>query len=145
MGHDVHINRTEETEMTSTMTYRLDSIELSDLHATDLRREAVRLLRGDARGDAADREEIAEILESESTQEPFRQYPALAYRLVVEGKPEAADVLVATETGQVGIAWGADADWIDLHDLCDLTTVEGGDQYMVALEQAIGVWLEVGR
>ena len=43
---------------------------------------------------------------------------------------------------RIGIAWGADADWGDLRDACDLTTEEGGDRYADALHAAIRDWLD---
>jgi hypothetical protein len=116
--------------------YRLISIEMSDLSATDLRQEAANLVRGGV----VPREEVEDVLLHTSTQEPFRQHPALAYRLEFPGFSRAADVLVATEACRVGIAWGADAEWGDLRDRCDLTTVEGGDRYAVALDAAVHDW-----
>lgn len=121
-------------------TFRLDSIELRELRALDLRSEAVQL-QWTTRDETISREDVAEILDGISTQEPFAQFPALAYRVTIEGETSTADVLVATGTSRVGIAWGADATWLDIHDACDLTTVDCGDGFAAALQAAVERWL----
>lgn len=121
-------------------TFRLDPIQLRDLTALDLRREAVQL-QWMTRDETISREDEDEILADISTQEPFAQFPALAYRVTIEGEAMTADVLVATETARVGIAWGADAVWLDIHDACDLTTEAGGDAFAAALHAAVERWL----
>lgn len=123
-----------------TRTFQVESIELRELRAGDLRREAVQLQW--ATPDASiSSEDVAEVLDGISTQEPFRQFPALAFRVTIDGQPVPADVLVATLTARVGIASNADATWGDLRDACDLTTVEGGDAFAAAIRLAINDWL----
>lgn len=121
-------------------SFCLDPIELRDLKACDLRSEAVQL-QWTTRDETISREDIDEVLDGISTQEPFARFPALAYRLVIEGEAMTADVLVATDTARVGIAWGADAAWLDIRDACDLTTEAGGDAFAAALRAAVGDWM----
>ena len=86
-------------------------------------------------------DEVWDKLAATSTEDPFRQHPALAYRVTIGTDAMTADVLVATLNGRVGIAWGGDASWRDLRDACDLTTETGGDAFAIELRAAINDWL----
>ena len=133
----------EETEMSeTTRAFRLEHIALAELAHTDLRREAAGLILADGLPADATAEDIAELLDGTSTEEPFYPPPALAYRLWIDGQAMPADALVATYAGRVGIAWGADAQWGDLRITVDLTTVAGGDAYAAAVQEAIADWLD---
>ncbi len=121
--------------------FHSEHIALRELTHTDLRREAAGLILADGLPAAATAEDIADLLDDTSTEEPFRQHPVLAYRLWIDGQAMPADALVATYAGRVGIAWGADAQWGSLGIVVDLTTVEGGDAYADAVYEAITDWL----
>jgi hypothetical protein len=126
-------------------TFQIESIELRELRALDLRREAAQL-QWTSPGREVGSGDVGDILAGISTQEPFRQYPALAWRLVFftpDGLSESVtgDVLVSTMSHRVGIAAGADAQWGDLRDECDLTTEAGGDAFAAALNAAVRDWL----
>lgn len=137
------------SETTTARTFRLDDIGLSDLRATDLRREAVAANWSD---DTWSREEIAERLDDMDrvalSNPPTGSRPAIAYRLTIDGEAETADVLVAMETGRVGIAWGADAAWGNLGDWDATGTDDDPDGYRLfraALVAAINDWLNDGE
>jgi hypothetical protein len=123
-----------------TTTWQIESIALRELKALDLREEAAQLQFQHSERTPLTRDDIEDALDT-STEEPFRQFPALAFRLRVPGMP-FVDVLVATQASRVGIAAGADAQWGDLRDPCDLTTVDGGDSFRAALHAAIRDWLD---
>ena len=123
----------------TTRTFQIEPIALRELRAVDLRSEAVQLQLA-TRDETISREDEDEVLAGVSTQEPFAQHPALAYRVTFEGEATTADVLVATESARVGIAWGADAAWLDIRDACDLTTEAGGDSLAAALNAAVREW-----
>lgn len=125
---------------TTTRTFGIEPIELRDLRAQDLRREAV-LLQWSTPDETITSAVVAELIEGLSTQEPFKQHPALAYRVTIHSEASTADVLVATSSGRIGIAWGADATWGDLRNACDLTTEAGGDAFAAALRAAVNDWL----
>lgn len=125
-------------------SFQLEPIELRDLRALDLRSEAVQL-QWMTRDEPISREDEDEILAGVNTQSPFAQLPALAYRVSIEGETTTADVLVATDPARVGIAWGAEATWLDIHDACDLTTEQGGDAFASALHAAVERWLMDGE
>ena len=91
----------------TTRAFRLEHIALGDLAHTDLRREAAGLVLADGLDGTETADDIAELLDV-STEAPFAQYPALAYRLWIDGQAMPADALVATYAGRVGIAWGAE-------------------------------------
>jgi hypothetical protein len=120
------------------MTIRIESIALRELRALDLRHEAaqLQLMRPDP---DLSREDEDEWLDR-STEAPFVQFPALAFRLVIEGAASTGDMLVAIEEARIGIAWGADADWLDLGGDVDLTTVNGGDAFAARLQAAVNGW-----
>jgi hypothetical protein len=120
--------------MTSERGYRLYPIAVGELVHTDLRRAAAALLGGLRDNETED--EIATVLDSAT--DPTL---ALAYRLAVDGVAQAGDVLVDTLSQRVGIALGADADWGDLDDPCDLTTAEGRDRLADAVSAAVHDWL----
>jgi hypothetical protein len=120
--------------MTTERGYRIYPIAVSELVHTDLRRTAAALL-GDLRGNETE-DEIATMLDSAT--EPTL---ALAYRLAVDGVAQTGDVLVDVRSQRVGIALGADADWGDLDDPCDLTTAEGRDRLADAVSAAVHDWL----
>lgn len=124
----------------TTTTTTIDLIEINpvELTATDLRFAAAQaiLLSPDP---SLDRDAIAEILEGSPKLETFGQPAVVAYRCTVEGSPEPAQVLVILDAvDRIGVAWGADADWMDLpggpHDL---TTVGGGDAFAGAVWGAV--------
>lgn len=125
--------------MTTNESTRFDlrSIDLADLMALDLRREAA-AIHGCT--DLDDRESIADALEGVSTAAPFFPHPALAYRLTTGGP--ASDVLVAVDAGRIGIASNGDAVWGDLAVPVDITTVDGGDAFAAAVEAAIRDYLD---
>ncbi len=131
--------------MTTTQrTFRIEEIAASELTASDLRRAAATAWVWNDPHDLPGKlieNEIDVILDGMNTTEPFAQYPVLAYRIEIEGSGEKAEAVVDTVVHRIGIAWGADADWGDLRDACDLTTEEGGDRFADALHRAIDDWL----
>lgn len=100
-------------------TFRIEEIPLDALHSTDLRAEAA--------GEGSER----------NLASPFDG----AYRILIDGAPEAAEALVATfpdaSIGRIGIAWGADAQWGDVRDLFG---VESGDGFL-DIRQAVDDFL----
>lgn len=119
-------------------------IALRDLTAIDLRREAAALIVAEPIVDLGD-DDIDAILNDASTEEPFAQHPALAFRVRINEEPETADALVDVGAGRVGIAWNIDSDyvrleWGDLGITVDLTTEAGGDAFATALRLAIWDW-----
>jgi len=77
----------------TTTHYRYETIQTSDLRATDLREEAADLM---ARGAAVE-----------------------AARVFFEGQAEAAEVLYIPEAGRAGLVWGGDAEWTDASSIED--------------------------
>lgn len=128
------------TTETPTKTFAIESIELRDLRALDLRREAVQL-QWSTPDETITKADVDELIWDLSTQEPFRQHSALAYRVTIHGEASTADVLVDTTDDRIGIAWGADATWGDLWSECDLTTEAGGDEFAAAVRAAVNDWL----
>ena len=106
--------------------YSYSPIDLADLTATDLKIEA----QGGGPLASAYRIDIwREVVNHDDPNRPYvvdeESWPEAAQALVIPFAEDASE-------GRIGIAWGADADWGDVHHLCD------GDH---DIEEAIEDWL----
>lgn len=102
-------------------TFRLEEIDIDSLTASDLRA---------AHANTADETS------------PFDA----AWRIWIDGEAEPAQALyveavsldgTAAAEGQLGIAWGADADWGDVHNTWSIDGIDG----MADIQRAIDEWL----
>ena len=107
-------------ETTTSRTFRIEQIGLSELTVVDLRAES--------RGEGEERNYATSFYQAFRVWIGDEAVPAQALYV------EFLDSGQATGGGRLGIAWGADATWGDVHGTW-------GDNGMADIERAIDEWL----